>query len=128
VVREHEVDRIVQDKMHHRVNQFVIVWAFSLYYSDHEKVGMIIKALETNDERQIKAVIGENTVQFMLIGSNHNHAANLVMHQKFPNDPNFSHMRCLIFIQFKYKDNDNTDLGDLHIVRLFYHFFNVVLM
>ena len=118
IVRDHEVERIVEDKELHKVSQLVLVWAFSLYYSDHKKVGWLIKLLESENEAEINKFLDEKTVQFMLIGSNHNWKANCILHQRYPHDPNFSHMMCHIFVNFKYMDKGCDDLALLQIVSL----------
>jgi len=115
-VREHEVERIVEDKELHKVNQLQIVWAFSLYYSQPEQVGYLISVLESGDEKAIAKLIHDKIVQFMLIGSNHNWAANLEMHKRYPDDPNFTHLWCYIFKNFNYKDKSLPDLEELQIV------------
>ena len=122
-VREHEVDRIVEDKELHKVNQLQIVWAFSLYYSKHDQVGYLISVLESGDQRAIEKLINDKVVQFMLIGSNHNWAANKEMHKRYPDDPNFSHMLCYIFINFNYKDKSLPDLEELQVVCLVQYYF-----
>ena len=114
-MREHEVAKIVADKELHKVNQLVIVWAFSLFYSEPEKVGQLLKVLEGGNDEEIAKLLGDNIVQFMLIGSNHNWSANVIMHERYPKDPNFSHMLCYIFVKFNYQGN-GPDLEFLQIV------------
>jgi len=118
-VREHEVTRLVEDKELHKINQLQFVWAFSLYFKDHEKVGYLISILESGDQAKIDKLIGEKIVQFMLIGANHNFAANLEMHKRYPDDPNFKFMMAYIFVMFDYKNKSLPDLDELHIVSAF---------